>query len=317
MANTSGTATGYLDLLDKFSIFVTTGLAAGQNWTKLLDHTTEAGYDRNIYFKAPGLAGTDQIFINAAALHNTGADTFNVGFYGASAFNAALGGLLVQPGLQPNGSWLLMWNTTIPYWFIADGRSAKIVAKVSTVYESAYAGLYIPYASPSEYAYPLFVGACASNPARRYSDTSTVFSSFWNPTSDGQNSLQVDIHSGAWVRLPSGSWVPVGNGNTNAMRIWPYASFEQVGRVYGGTDYALMPLVLHTGSGVVGSPLDSQRGNMGELDGVFFISGFSNASENTVTIGGVTYLVVQNCFRTTGPSPTVVNQNQFAAFALT
>jgi hypothetical protein len=101
------------------------------------------------------------------------------------------------------------------------------------------------------------------------------------------------------------------------MVVWPYMRVENIGRVFGGTDYALMPLILHTGGAALSIP-DSQRANVGELDGVYFISGFGNASENTVTIGGVTYLVVQNCFRTTGPNGTTTsNTNQYAAFALT
>lgn len=317
MTHTSGTATSYLDLMDKFVTFVTSGLASGQNWTKLLDHTTEAGFDRNVYFQAPGLTGADEIFINMAAVHNVGTDVWNVGFYGATGFNVGLGGVASQPGCTPTGAWMLLWDTAIPYWFIADGRSARIVAKASTIYAQAYAGFHIPYASPSEYAYPLFIGAMASNPGRRFSDTTNVHTAFWNPTSDAQNTLGVDAHSGAWLRTPGGNWIPAGNGpNTQALSVWPYGKFENFGQVLGGTDYALMPLVLHTG-GSAGSAFDSTRANFGELDSVFFISGFSNASENTVSIGGVTYLVVQNAFRLTGPSgdPTS-NQNAYAAFSL-
>lgn len=325
MAHTSGTATDYLDLMSKFVTFVTTGLAAGQNWTKLADHTTEVGFDRNVYFQAPGLAGTDSIFINMAAVHNVGADVWNLGFYGATGYNAAFGGVLSQPGSTPNGSWMLLWNTAIPYWFIGDGRSARIIAKVSTTYQSAYVGLIIPYASPAEYAYPLFIGAMASNPARRFSDTSNVFSAFWNPTSDSSNTPGVDNHSGTWLRNPGGIWFTVGSNSvggggfgpaTQNLAIWPYSHFENIGQVLGGTDYSLLPLVLHTG-GSAGSPLDLSRANYGELDSVYFVSGFSNASENTVTISGVTYIVVQNGFRITAPNGTPgSNTNSFAAFAL-
>lgn len=320
MAHTSGTATDYLDLMSKFKTFVTTGLAAGQNWTVLADRTTEAGFDRNIYFQAPGLTASDSIFVNMAAVHNVGADTWNLGFYGATGFNSTFG-VALQPGATPTGAWMLLWNTAIPYWFIGDGRSARIIAKVSTVYESAYAGLFIPYASPSEYAYPLFIGAMASNPARRFSDTTALHSAFWNPVSDGALGLGVDLHSGAWLRTPGGNWMPAGNlnssfgVNTQWLSVWPYAHFENIGQVFGSTDYALMPLDLHLGGTTV-LP-DSQRANFGELDSVFFISGFSNASENLVTIGGVQYIVVQNGFHTAPPDGTAASHtNSFAAFAL-
>jgi hypothetical protein len=315
MAHTSGTATDYADLLSKFKTFVTTGLASGQNWTVLADHTTEAGFDRNIYFQAPGLAGTDSIFINMAQVHNVGADTWNIGFYGATGFNAAFG-IAAQPGATPTGAWLPMWNTAIPYWFIGDGRSARIIAKISTVYVSSYAGLMIPYASPSEYAYPLFIGAMTSDPTLRFSSTSGFYTAFFNPAGDGQT-LTAGSHSGSWLRTPGGIWVPAGSSaNGQFLCVWPWGRFENIGQVLGGTDYALMPLVLHTGGGP-GTPADAGRANFGELDSVFFLSGFSNASENTVTIGGVTYIVVQNAFRVSGPSGLVAsNQTSFAAFAL-
>jgi hypothetical protein len=37
----------------------------------------------------------------------------------------------------------------------------------------------------------------------------------------------------------------------------------------------------------------------GELDGVKAITGFSQGSENTVTVDGIEYLVIQNVFRNT------------------
>jgi hypothetical protein len=37
---------------------------------------------------------------------------------------------------------------------------------------------------------------------------------------------------------------------------------------------------------------------LGELEGVYAISGFSNAAENTAVIGGITHVVMQNAART-------------------
>jgi hypothetical protein len=36
----------------------------------------------------------------------------------------------------------------------------------------------------------------------------------------------------------------------------------------------------------------------GDLDGVFWVSGAANASENTFTISADNYIVFQDCFRT-------------------
>ena len=43
---------------------------------------------------------------------------------------------------------------------------------------------------------------------------------------------------------------------------------------------------------------DAASGIFGELDGVYHISGFNNAVENTVEIDGVTHVVMQDVART-------------------
>jgi len=52
-------------------------------------------------------------------------------------------------------------------------------------------------------------------------------------------------------------------------------------------NYPLIPSELYDTNGVYGA-----------LDGTYYISGFNNVVENTLVISGVTYLVVQNIWRT-------------------
>jgi hypothetical protein len=56
--------------------------------------------------------------------------------------------------------------------------------------------------------------------------------------------------------------------------------------------YSMLPIVLGDCSALAPNMY-------GELDGLEAISGYQNGSENTVTIGNSTYLVVQNISRTT------------------
>jgi hypothetical protein len=49
-----------------------------------------------------------------------------------------------------------------------------------------------------------------------------------------------------------------------------------------------MPIVLHNNSSTI----------YGELDGIYYISGFQQGVENTLVIGGVTYVVMQDVYRT-------------------
>lgn len=58
-----------------------------------------------------------------------------------------------------------------------------------------------------------------------------------------------------------------------------------------GTYYPLPRVVLNNNSNNV----------YGELDGIYYITGFDNAVENTLVIGGVTYVVIQDVWRTGFP----------------
>jgi hypothetical protein len=77
-------------------------------------------------------------------------------------------------------------------------------------------------------------------------------------------------------------------------RLWPYTDANQGGMQDWRADldggYTILPLVLY----------DSAVQNIyGELDGVGATTGFEQSSENTITIAGVSWLVVQNVDRTT------------------
>lgn len=285
MPFTSGTASNQLDLHDKLVTFLTTGLGA-QNWAVLSDQASVEGLKRRTFFKAPGLGGTDEIYVTYYSyLDNT--DFANAAVRGASGYLPG-GALSDQPG-DSGGKTLHLWNSSIPYWIVANGRRFIVVAKVSTVYEIAYAGLILPHGSPSELPYPMFVGACgAASASRRWSDTSVAHRAFWK----GYQSAVMRSHAGTWLDVNylafSGNSQPLAEA---AAQLWPIID-GPVLQTYSG-DYALTPLsVLSGGTSGVG------RNDYGELDGVFAVSGFGNASENLISVGGVNHLVVQNTFNT-------------------
>lgn len=299
MAFETGTASGHLDLLEKLRVFLTSALPVGQRWTVLKDSTE--GLDRVLYFEAPGLAGTEQIYSVVYAYKSVGSDHYNIGIRGAA------GHLPSDPYTnQPGGSppvHLLLWNSNITYWFVGNGQRVIVVAKVSTVYQHAYIGRLIPYASPSEYPYPLFIGGSHPAQATRWSSTDVYHKAYWSPAGSVSN------QSSSLIREPSGSWVWFRNYSTGSdtgldsslNKVWPWTSFDAIGPLFGTTtDQLLMPAVLMS---------DFGGGNVyGELDGVYFVSGFNNASENLINIDGVDYLVAQNIFRT--------GRNQYAAIKL-
>ncbi|HWQ10235.1 MAG TPA: hypothetical protein VN436_14035, partial [Holophaga sp.] len=83
-------------------------------------------------WRAPGNAGVDQIYVGARLIWNeVGACwTWKLGgFAGYVAGNS----FEAQPGGYSR-AWLSLWNASIPYWFQADGKAVKIVAKVTSQY---------------------------------------------------------------------------------------------------------------------------------------------------------------------------------------
>ena len=270
-------------------------------WTSL---RRSAGSE--MIWEAPGNGGLDAIIVGAKTFSDVGTDYYNWRLGGFTAYNAALP-FNQQPG-YPGGSSqavpspvLTLWNSSIPYWLIANGRRVIVVAKVSTVYVTAYLGLLASYASPGAYPYPLIVGgnlAFGTEPGTldakwRWSYTGIEMRNFAIPRS---GTIGQDSQSSLVLRLASGTWrgFDVNPGETVFGQVWPFAYVDTTGGTYdwrpnldGG--YPLLPVVL----------FDPTPNVFGELEGVAATSGFSQSSENTITAAGVPYLVVQNVFRNT------------------
>lgn len=292
MAYETGTATNYQDLLAKLITFLTTNsdlVTAGQEWSVLdtVAVTNGAVGDLSHLLRGPGLSGTDEVHVRIYSQGFTAGDSFGFGCQGFVSYNPS-----VHHGIQPGFSEYLgmaLWNSTIPYWFIANGRRFIIVAKVSTVYTSLYAGFYLPYATPSEMPYPIIVaGSHEDAVAHRWSVADHNVGGFFDP-SDGN----------AYLRHNDGTWLPFANyinGNGGSRQtlsdhcIYPYDIDLQLRENFDGSR-PLIPCVLHS---------NYSGGNAyGELDGVFFTSGFGLGSEDTITESGDTHLVVQSVYRTT------------------
>lgn len=300
MSTQTGTATSYLDLLSKLRTFLTTDatlVAAGQNWTELATNstpyvpvsnngvTTSDTVDFETYLKAPGLSGSESIYINIRAYHNTASDYYNWEMRGAQGYNAT-SSFWTQPGTS-SGAYVYLWNSSIPYWFIANGQRVIVIAKISTVYESLYLGKFLPYGTPGQYPYPVAVGGSGADADRRFSDTSRAHSAFFDPVN-----MQVCRPDNSWEIFQN--WNSSGSFNISPFNnVWPwqYYSTNRPNWMSANADgtYAIFPAMLR----------ESNTPNLlGELDGVGFVTGNANGSENTVNDGTNTWLVVQDTFRT-------------------
>ncbi|WP_454844897.1 hypothetical protein [Ralstonia thomasii] len=295
MSVKTGTATGYLDLLNQLRTFLTTDAtltAAGQNWTELATNATpytvgQDTVDFETYLKAPGLSGSEAIYLNIRAYHYIAGDYYNFELRAAQGYNASAS-FVNQPGVS-GAVFLPLWNQTIPYWFVANGQRVIVVAKISTNYESMYMGKFLPYGTPGQYPYPVAIGAMSDTMDMRFSDTSAHHYAFFDPIA-----LIVCGVDNSWNQFQN--WLNNG-GYATAQNVWPwgYGQNDSNSRLTwmapdldGG--YPIFPARLEESS-----PSPNCRG---ELDGVGFVPGNQQSSENTINDGTNTWTVFQNAHRT-------------------
>jgi hypothetical protein len=265
--------------------------------------------ESHVYLKGLGNGGTDEIFVQLRSYRDTGEGYYNVELRGATGFSSGTGKTRInQAGISSSVD-MCLWSGSIPYWFAASGRAFRIVAKVGTVYQSAYAGFILPTGLPSEYPYPLAIGGTQSQTRSKYDLTASAYThrAFFNP----QDTLLLIDKAGVWQTFENyNNDSPIANANTCYLTS-PYAGATNMrssnimaAPIYPNIDgtYSLFPITLR------GRATTSVENIFGDLDGVFYVSGSGNASENIVQIDGVDYLVVQSAFRSTA--------GDFAAFAL-
>lgn len=295
-------ATDNVDAMDKLIDFLTgvTGtLPALQQWTVLKDVVISpfgAALDgrREVYLRGPGLAGLDTIYINIAVYDNAVADARNWQIKAATGFNT-LNDFDNQPGTTNIGSYLtLNDDTAMPFWFIANGRRFICVFKIVNTYVACYCGFYLPYATPSEQPYPIIAGANTEGPTNLWSRTNYTMGNFYDGPAAGGNAC-------GHIRHFDGSWRRVGNFNASNVASRPGSSnsqcrsnlfFENRGDQFiiqaSDNTYPVIPSTLYINGSIYG-----------EYDGVYWTPSRDNATENTVTVGADTYLVIQNVYRTT------------------
>ena len=284
MACTQGTADDYTDLLNKVADFVTTDAELteqGQHWEIL--KRVDIGY----YFKAPGLSGKEQIYINMDCLESEKQDYYNWSIRGAQGFDSTQS-MADQP--RATESYLTLWNKAIPYWLIANGQRLIVVAKVSTHYTFCYLGKFCPYATPGQYPYPVVIAGDA-----RYSDKK------WSEEGSDHRTLQSPYKTTV-VYLPGGESIPIERMShgfyEQDVDLFPTHEGMLGSNVVqqnkdGG--YTLLHYILYSFEfGTLKSSYDA----LGELDGVYWVTGHNNFSGNQIEIKGTPHLVIQNVYRT-------------------
>ena len=271
--DTTGTWTlAHYNLLEAIKSFI-----EANGWTTLRYDTS--GTNHELIMHAPGLSGTEDIYLGIRTYHDVSADYYNLlggvftGYVSGNTFDT-------QPGAALVGC--CAHNNRIDYWLSLNGQRIALAMKVGTpVYEHLYLGKMLPYCRPSEYPYPVVAGGMlVGAAATRFSD---LLHDFY-PRGNGSSRCLLR-HPAGWAA----PWCyPWGLSAGQSFMTGDSSGSTLLQARDTGAEYPLTPIELH----------DNSANIWGQLDGIYHVSGFSNAVENTIVIGGVTYVVMQAVART-------------------
>lgn len=290
---------------DSFTFTVT--MVMGEEVYTVLEWNTNwdgaGNYQMNVM--GPG-SGSEEIYTGIVTKHNAGEDWFNWYLNGYTGY--VPGATFYQhPGSKHATNYLympsmLLWNTNIKYWFVANGRRYIVVTNVSTIYQTIYMGLVLPYGLPTQWPYPLVIAGANFNvntgaANQRYSGTGNGFRGFPNPSYEDSAKSAGWFMDSTWYGF--GNWMNEFNTISSGANVWPYVAGPALGvdpdkanvvlsNLHVNIDgtYPLFPCILF-------STVPSYN-IYGEFQGIHATSGHGVSSEDTISQGGKTYLVVQN-----------------------
>ena len=269
-------------------------LAQAAGWTTLRFDTSTP--ERELILRSTGTTGEEEITVGFKAYQNAAADYYNLlvatmtGYVQAAPFEA-------QPGIKTSG--VPCHNQAVTYFLTANPRRIAGSWKVgSPIYAHVYVGKALAYARPKEFPSPLIVaGHFEGREPKRYSDL------HWCPYKGVRGSSENGYTGGnLFLRDQAGNWrkvqiSPFGNGAFDATGYNALAG-ETVGAtgagsrclVPAGTLHQPQPLELYDmrqGTYDYAAGAYATSGNLyGMLDGVSFVSGYNNASENVLQLDG-------------------------------
>lgn len=320
MAFVTGTAANPQALYDALISFLTTNpslVGVNQHW----DTPWQVSSNERV-LRGKGLANTENIYLGIKFIPDALNDRYEIRLTGLTGVipSALAFDQHVNPCFDPVRIFLA--NQPMQYWFMANGRRFMAVVKVATVYQSLYAGFFLPYSPPNNYSYPLFIGGSAgvtgTGQALDWRDVTAAHSlfplaSYSTLTAAHESSAKMLDPNGQWLRCTGAASATLSNIGMAPAEQFSGFTLDKTsvsdsygyGNIRSRIEAGLGGFILHPVSMVQTSPSDQ---SFGFLQGVYLVSGASNSSENIVTVSGVQHLVVQNVFRS--------GIDQFIAIAL-
>ena len=311
-AYATGTATDAADLFSKLDTFLRTDatlVSESENWSVAVTHSsTEKVYN------GPGLAGTDDVLIGLKLVSRPSPDEYEIQMVGMTGTLGGAGGFDQHVNTTPQHVRMFVDSGSMTYWFIASGRRFVVIVKISTVFQAMYGGFFLPYAAPTDYPYPLFVGGSAGQYNGAAGPTSwrsvdAGHAQFPCSYYDDSVSTSSQRYPSALMLSPQGDWLKVAaTGDDADVGIAPRQFFSGMGvtKTAGSSGYGYDSVRTRLQSGFNGEALltpltlvAALPGDVtyGALDGCYHVPGYGNSSEDLVTVAAVNHLVVQDTFR--------------------
>jgi hypothetical protein len=153
-------------------------------------------------------------------------------------------------------------------------RRIILCAKIGTTYQQIHLGLLTPPATDAQYPYPLFIGGSGSN---LLLNTSGTLYAFWAEASRSYSRLS----------FPGGTWgqhYPAYDYTNNPVFVSKSFNMLNINTMVTALDgtYLLEPIYMVS---------DTLKSILGQIDGLYRVTGFNNAAENIITVSGANYIV--------------------------
>lgn len=260
--NSGGTLAHY-KMLEKIR-----DVAVASGFWQVMRYDTSVA-NRELILKGHGYSGSEEIYVGVRTYQDASADYYNLcvatftGYVPSNTFDT-------QPSARLSG--VPAHNQRIDYWLTVNPQRIACCMKVGTpVYEHFYIGKFFPYARPSQYPYPIIcAGMLNGAAATRFSDTSHSM-----PYKGNRVNLGMRFNTGLWLQPETHPW-------NNTFIAGTTGTQTQLRDTNGL--YPLLPVILTDANGIYG-----------ELDGIRYISGFDNVTENSC---GPDWMVFQDVWRT-------------------
>ncbi len=305
---TTGTADGHIDLLEKVRKYLVEEVGWTElNYTGSISPSPDDDLDNVVLsLRAPGAITGQEFFLNIRTESRTTDGAYGWRISAATDWESGLGDA-AQLKASPF-QYFNTWQNSIDYWIYANDRRVIIVCKVNTSYVSMYAGLFLPYALPSEYLKPFIV--LTNRDRLDPYNTNNAGNQFIACPGEGAGYV-LNLNGDEWLdcwNLAHSAGQDVNLAISTEAIIWPHRSFVQrgLGNSAGLSDwnhygfFYLRPNALGESPQFLCQIMSTKESHMmGALDGVYATAGFGRTSEQELTLDARTYRVFQNIFRTT------------------